>query len=124
MTNADIEIIVKAQTDQATKEIAQLTKQLDKLAKQTKGMASANKKAAVAADSTTRSFKSLAIHVGKLMAIYASATGVISMTNKLGEMESALIDVEKTTGLTGASLVTFDKELRTPVFADFISLDR
>jgi len=112
MTDAEINILIKAQTDKATKEIKVLTKEIERLGKETEKMSAKNKGLNTQIKQTSRSFASLVGHVGKLMAIYGTATGVTSFTKKLAEMESALVDVEKTTGLSNEELAQFDTELQ------------
>ena len=108
MTDAEIKILIKAETGKASAEIRKLNKDIANLNK--KSMETG--KSAKSIDQTTRSFKQLAVHVGKLMTIYGAAKGLISAVTLLKDMESALTDVQKTTGLAGDELVVFDKQLQ------------
>ena len=107
MTDKEIKILITAETKKAITEIDRLNKDIKKLNKQVETSGRSRKHV----DQLTRSFKQLAIHVGKLMLIYGSAKGMITAVNMLKDMESALADVSKTTNLSGIELEKFDKQL-------------
>ena len=109
MTDKEIKILITAETNKASAEIKKLNGDIAKLNKQTKNVG----KGAKNVDQLTRSFRQLATHVGKLMIIYGSAKGLITATGLMLEMEDALTDVSKTTGLAGEDLKKFDTQLQT-----------
>jgi len=108
VTDNEIKIRITTEANKATAEIKKLNRDIDKLNRKSADSG----KSAKNVDQLTRSFKQLAIHVGKLMVIYGSAKGLISAISLLKDMESSLADVSKTTNLAGDELDDFDAQLQ------------
>ena len=108
MTDKQIKIRIEAETNKAAVEIKKLNNDIDRLNRQVQTSGKSRK----SVDQLTRSFKQLAIHVGKLMVIYGSAKGMLSAITMMKDMEVALADVSKTTNLAGDELERFDKDLQ------------
>lgn len=99
-------IEIRGKTDQAVKQVKALSKEVTNLKKQLdKGITPKN------IDQTTRSFATLTKHVAKLAAIYSAANLGKDLIQTMNDLEQSLLDVSKTTGLTGDGLQKLSDEL-------------
>ena len=111
MTDNELLIKVRADSDKATKELGRLTKEVDKLTKQvgkSNKTWSNNKKSFDSVSKATASFNK---QLAGLAATYLSFQGAKQLVQTTADVESGFIGVAKTTGLVGEEFKKLENEL-------------
>ncbi len=109
MTDQEILITVKGESDKLRKELALTNKELKKLQKTSdKGLKGLNK----SVDQTSRSFKNLATHLGKIASIYAAFEGLKSVITTTADFEQTIKSLGVVSGATSSQLLQLSEEAK------------
>lgn len=100
MTDQQLIIKIKADTDKAVSQVTKLTKQVDKLTKENKKFGNSSKEIG----QINKSFESLGRTLKGVAAAYLSFEGARKLISTTADIESGFIGVAKTTGLAGEEL--------------------
>lgn len=105
-TENELLIKIRADSDKAIKEIKALKEQVDKLSK-------TSNKSAKDVDSLSKSFGTLNKSLIGITASLVSFQAITGAVNKMAELEQGMVEVAKTTGLTGTELKGLSNSLDT-----------
>lgn len=100
MTDNELLIKIKADSDRATKDIARLSKEVDKLTKENKKFGTSSKEI----EKINKSFNSLGNTIKGIAAAYLSFEGARKLITTTADIEKGFLGVAKTTGITGDEL--------------------
>ena len=109
MTDTEIVFKIRAETDQLSVKLKKAEAEIKRLQKQMMK----TKEAKTAVDQTTRSFATLATHIAKIVAIYATFEGLSSAVKAMGDFEQKMKEVGVVAGASADEFVSLNERAKS-----------
>ena len=109
MTDTEIVFKIRAETDQLSLKLKKAEAEIKRLQKQMLKTKDVTK----AVDQTTRSFATLATHIAKIVAIYATFEGLSTAVQAMGDFEQKMKEVGVVSGATADEFVSLTEKAKS-----------